>query len=231
MRHRVKGRKLKRTHSHRLATLRSLATSLLRHKRIKTTVAKAKEARSFVEPLITKAKNDSVHARRYVAAQINDRDIVKELFGDIVTKVGERPGGYTRVVKLGRRKGDAAELAILELVDYSDVNLEKAKSKEEEKSEKKAGKKEGKVKAKKEEVVEEAEVVEETVEEKKEEKEKKPKAKAKKTTKKAKSSETAEKKEPKTKTAKKKAAAKGEKKTTSKKTTAKKSSSKKKKEE
>lgn len=164
MRHRVKGRKLKRTHSHRLATLRTLAVSLLRHKRIKTTVAKAKETRSFVEPIITKAKNDSVHARRYVAAQINDKDVVKELFNDVAVKVGDRPGGYTRIVKLGRRKGDAAELAILELVDYSDINLEKAKSKQAEKSEKQEEKKEKKKVGKKEEKVEEANLIEETTE-------------------------------------------------------------------
>ncbi|MFA3782859.1 50S ribosomal protein L17 [Melioribacteraceae bacterium 4301-Me] len=170
MRHKVKGRKLKRTHSHRLATLRAIATSLLRHKRIKTTLAKAKEARTFVEPLITKAKNDSVHSRRYVASQIKDKSIVKELFSDIVTKIGNRPGGYTRIVKLGRRKGDAAELAFLELVDYGEINLEKAKNRQTEKTEKaeqnKQEKKDDtKVENKKEELIEEANVVEETVQE------------------------------------------------------------------
>ncbi len=121
MRHRVKGRKLKRTSSHRLATLRSLAASLLKHKKIKTTVAKAKELKKFIEPLVTKAKNDTIHARRLVSAEINDRKIVSELFGDIVTKIGDRPGGYTRVVRLGQRKGDAAEMAIIELVDFSGI--------------------------------------------------------------------------------------------------------------
>lgn len=134
MRHRVKGRKLKRTSEHRRATLRNLASSLLKHKKIKTTVAKAKELRSFVEPLITKAKTDSVAARRFVASEIQDRNLLKELFNDIVAKIGDRPGGYTRIVRLGQRKGDAAELALIELVDYSGIVKPKApkKSKEEE---------------------------------------------------------------------------------------------------
>ncbi len=129
MRHRVKGRKLGRTSSHRHATLRALATSLLKHKKITTTVAKAKELRGFVEPLITKAKTDSVHARRYVSDQIKDRSVVKELFGDIIAKIGERAGGYTRVVLLGQRKGDGAELAIIELVDFSGIVKPKAPKK------------------------------------------------------------------------------------------------------
>lgn len=130
MRHRVKGRKLKRTSSHRRATLIALATALLKHKKIKTTIAKAKELRTFVEPIITKAKTDSVAARRYVYNDIKDRDLIKELFGDIVAKIGDRPGGYTRIVKLGQRKGDAAELAIIELVDYSGIVKPKAPKKE-----------------------------------------------------------------------------------------------------
>lgn len=129
MRHRVKGRKLKRTASHRLALLRSLATSLLKHKKISTTVAKAKELRRFVEPLITKAKTDSVHARRYVSDQIKDREVVKGLFSDIISKIGERAGGYTRVVRLGQRKGDGAELALIELVDFSGIVKPKAPKK------------------------------------------------------------------------------------------------------
>ncbi|NMB81313.1 MAG: 50S ribosomal protein L17, partial [Ignavibacteria bacterium] len=100
----------------------------------RTTVAKAKELRSFVEPLITKAKTDSVASRRFVATQIHDRSILKELFNDIVAKIGDRPGGYTRIVKVGQRKGDAAELAFIELVDYSGIVKPKApkKAKEEE---------------------------------------------------------------------------------------------------
>ncbi len=121
MRHRVKGRKLNRTASHRVATLRALATALLREKKIRTTLAKAKETRVFVEPIITRAKNDSVAARRIVAKDIRDKEVVKELFNEIIPKIGDRPGGYTRVVKLGHRLGDAAEMAIIELVDYNDV--------------------------------------------------------------------------------------------------------------
>ncbi len=94
MRHRVKGRKLKRTSEHKLATLRNLATSLLKHKKIKTTVAKAKELRTFVEPLITKAKVDSIASRRYVAREIKDKSVVKELFTEIIQKIGDRPGSF-----------------------------------------------------------------------------------------------------------------------------------------
>ncbi|MBZ0179546.1 MAG: 50S ribosomal protein L17 [Melioribacteraceae bacterium] len=126
MRHKVKGRKLGRTASHRTATLRSLATALFRHKKIKTTLAKAKQAKIFIEPLITRAKVDSVANRRYVARHINDKKIVQELFGEIIEKIGDRPGGYLRIVKLGQRLGDAAEMAILELVDFSDAAPRKA---------------------------------------------------------------------------------------------------------
>jgi len=126
MRHSVKGRKLGRTASHRSALLNALTTSLLKHKRIRTTEAKAKEARTFIEKLITKAKKNDLHARRQVLALINDKDVVKELFSEIIPKIGERPGGYTRVVKLGNRNGDAAPMAILELVDYNDVANKKA---------------------------------------------------------------------------------------------------------
>src|SRR5213593_2166735 len=114
MRHRKSGRKLKRTASHRKATLIALSTALLRHKKIRTTVAKAKETRMVVEKMITRAKNavstegekKNIHARRQIARSIKDRDVVKELFGEIAAKVANRPGGYTRVVKLGQRHGD-----------------------------------------------------------------------------------------------------------------------------
>jgi large subunit ribosomal protein L17 len=121
MRHRVKGRKLGRTASHRKATLTALATSLLKHKRIKTTLAKAKETRGFVEKLITKAKKDDLHAKKMIIDVIKDKEVVKELFAEIIPKIGDRPGGYTRVIKLGNRLGDAASMAIIELVDYNDV--------------------------------------------------------------------------------------------------------------
>lgn len=144
MRHNVKGRKLGRTASHRAALLNSLATSLLKHKRIKTTEAKAKEARTFVEKLITKAKKNDLHVKRQVMAVVNDKEVFKELFSEIIPKIGERPGGYTRVVKLGNRIGDAAPMAILELVDYNDVANKKAeeqKEKRELKAKEKADKK------------------------------------------------------------------------------------------
>jgi large subunit ribosomal protein L17 len=135
MRHLKSGRKLGRTHSHRRATLSALSVSLIRHKKIRTTTAKAKEARSVVEKLITRAKRavqregdgkvKDVHARRQVFAFLRDREAVTTLFNEIVGKVGERPGGYTRVVKLGRRQGDGAEVSVLELVDYN-IGQEKA---------------------------------------------------------------------------------------------------------
>lgn len=129
MRHRKVGRKLKRTKSHRRATLSALCTALILHKRIETTLAKAKEARRFVEKLITRAKKvqanengsnaKGVSARREVFAFLRNKAAVSVLFKDIAQKVASRPGGYTRVVKLGRRLGDAAEIAVLELVDFN----------------------------------------------------------------------------------------------------------------
>jgi len=97
--------------------LRNLATSLFRHGRIETTVAKAKELRSFAEPLITKAKRGDLHARRLVARTIQDREVLKKLFDEIGPRYADRPGGYTRVVHLGHRTGDAADMAIIELVE------------------------------------------------------------------------------------------------------------------
>ena len=167
MKHGVKGRKLSRTHSHRAALMNALATSLLKYKRIKTTLAKAKEARKHVEALITKARKNDLHSRRHVMRFVNDKEVVKELFNEVVPKIGERPGGYTRVIKLGNRMGDAASMAILELVDYNDVITKKA----EEHKQKREAKKEAKGKAKRE---------EKEVEEVVEEKESKPKKKKKK---------------------------------------------------
>ena len=163
MRHRVKGRKLNRTASHRAALMNSLATSLFKQKRIKTTLAKAKEARSFVETLITKAKKNDLHAKRQIMSVIHDKEVVKEIFGEIVPKIADRPGGYTRVIKLGQRHGDAAELAILELVDYNDVATAKAEAQKE----KRKAKADAKKKSEKEQITEEAQVLEETPEEKK----------------------------------------------------------------
>ena len=162
MRHRVKGRKLGRTASHRKATLIALATALLKHKRIKTTLAKAKETRGFVEKLITKAKKGDLHAHKQVMDVIKDKETVKELFSEIVQKIGDRPGGYTRVVKLGNRLGDAAQMAIIELVDYNDIITAKAEERKEEKEVKAKEKKE----AKESEAIEDAQFVEDSAKEK-----------------------------------------------------------------
>lgn len=167
MRHRVKGRKLGRTASHRTALMKALTTSLLKHKRIKTTEAKAKEARTFIEKLITKAKKNDLHSMRQVMTVINDHDVVKELFSDIIPKIGDRPGGYTRVIKLGHRAGDAAAMAILELVDYNDIANQKAEERKERRDLKAAEKAETeKQEVAEEQVVEEAKVVEEPAEKK-----------------------------------------------------------------
>ena len=117
MRHRIKGRKLGRTASHRRATLRNMVTSLFRHGRIETTTAKAKELRPYAERLITLAKRGDLHARRLAATKVQDREVLGTLFNDIGPRFSERPGGYTRVLKLGARKGDAAEMSLIELVD------------------------------------------------------------------------------------------------------------------
>lgn len=120
MRHARKGYKLGRTSAHRKATLAALAGALIRHKRIRTTLTKAKAARSFVEPLITRARVDSTHNRREVFSQLRDKYAVTSLFNEVAARVGDRPGGYTRIVKLGQRSGDGAEMAIIELVDFNE---------------------------------------------------------------------------------------------------------------
>jgi len=117
MRHRKKGRQLSRSPSHRKATLRNMVTALFRHERIETTQAKAKELRPYAERLITQARTDDVHHRRLVAKKIQDREVLGKLFDEIAPRYAERPGGYTRILKLGHRKGDAADMALIELVD------------------------------------------------------------------------------------------------------------------
>ncbi len=117
MRHRKKGRALSRTASHKKATLRNMATALFQHERIETTMAKAKELRPFIERLITLGRRGDLHARRLVGRHITDREILGKLFDDIAPRFTERPGGYTRILKLGTRRGDAAEMALIELVD------------------------------------------------------------------------------------------------------------------
>jgi large subunit ribosomal protein L17 len=117
VRHRKKGRQLSRTRTHRAATLRNLATSLFRHERIETTTAKAKELRPYAERLITLARRGDLHARRLAGQKIQDRDVLGKLFDDIAPRYTERPGGYTRILKLGNRRGDAAEMSLIELVN------------------------------------------------------------------------------------------------------------------
>ena len=125
MRHNKKFNHLSRTASHRSSMLANMATSLIMHKRITTTLAKAKALKKYVEPLITRSKNDTTTSRRVVFRYLQDKYAVKELFGTIAAKVADRPGGYTRVIKLGLRQGDAAEIAFIELVDF-DENMAKA---------------------------------------------------------------------------------------------------------
>ena len=157
MRHGVHGRKLKRTSAHKKALLRNLATSLLKHKRIHTTLAKAKELREFVEPIITKARKGDLHNQRLIMDSIKDKEVVKELLSEIVTTIGDRKGGYTRIVRIGNRRGDGAEAAMIELVDYNAVMNEKAKENHETKQKAKDAKEEQKRRN-----VEEAQVLEET---------------------------------------------------------------------
>ena len=120
MRHRKKFNHLSRKAAHRKAMLSNMANSLILHKRIQTTVAKAKALRSYVEPLITKAKDDSTHSRRVVFSYLKDKYAVTELFREVAAKVDQRPGGYTRIIKTGNRLGDNADMCIIELVDYNE---------------------------------------------------------------------------------------------------------------
>ena len=121
MRHGKKFNHLGRKAAHRKAMLANMACSLIEHKRIKTTLAKAKALRLYVEPLITKSKNDTTHSRRTVFSYLKQKEAVTELFGDVATKIADRPGGYTRILKLGNRLGDNAQMAFIELVDYNET--------------------------------------------------------------------------------------------------------------
>jgi len=125
MRHNKKFNHLGRTASHRSAMLANMACSLIMHKRITTTLAKAKALKKYVEPLITRSKEDTTNSRRVVFRYLQNKQAITELFGEISTKVADRPGGYTRVIKLGSRLGDAASMAFIELVDF-DENMAKA---------------------------------------------------------------------------------------------------------
>lgn len=121
MRHGKKFNHLGRKAAHRKALLHNLATALITHKRITTTLAKAKALRIFVEPLVTKAKSNTTHSRRVVFSYLQNKDAITELFGPIAEKVGDRPGGYVRVIRTGFRKGDGAEMAMIEFVDFNEV--------------------------------------------------------------------------------------------------------------
>ena len=125
MRHGKKFNHLGRTADHRRAMLANMAISLIMHKRITTTLAKAKALKKYVEPLITRSKDDSTNSRRVVFSYLQNKEALKELFGPVAQKVGDRPGGYTRVIKLGSRQGDQADIAFIELVDFDD-NMAKA---------------------------------------------------------------------------------------------------------
>lgn len=129
MRHNRKNNHLSRTASHRKAMLSNMACSLIEHKRINTTVAKAKALRIFVEPLITKSKQDSTHSRRTVFSTLQSKEAVTELFREVAPKVMSRPGGYTRIIKTGFRQGDGAETAMIELVDFNEIYGNESSSK------------------------------------------------------------------------------------------------------
>lgn len=121
MRHGKKVNHLGRTSAHRKALMRNLAIALVTHKRINTTLAKAKALRTFIEPLITKAKDNTTHSRRVVFSYLQNKEAITELFGPIAAKVGARPGGYIRVIKTGFRRGDGSEMAMIELVDFNEI--------------------------------------------------------------------------------------------------------------
>ncbi|NJW53975.1 50S ribosomal protein L17 [Salinimicrobium oceani] len=130
MRHGKKINHLGRQTAHRKAMLANMACSLIEHKRINTTVAKAKALKQFVEPLVTKSKEDTTHNRRLVFSKLRDKEAISELFREIAPKVGDRPGGYTRIIKLGNRLGDNADMALIELVDYNEIyNVNKPEKK------------------------------------------------------------------------------------------------------
>ena len=129
MRHGCKVNHLSRTHAHRVAMLSNMATSLILHKRIETTVAKAKALRVYVEPIINRSKEDTTHNRRIVFSYLHSKEAVNELFREVSQKVASRPGGYTRILKTGIRHGDNSEMAIIELVDYNENMLKESTAK------------------------------------------------------------------------------------------------------
>lgn len=170
MRHGKKIKKLGRTHSHRIALMSNMAISLIQHKRITTTLQKAKALRIYVEPLITKSKTDTTHSRRTVFSYLKDKETVAILFREVSEKVADRPGGYTRIVKLANRLGDNAEMAIIELVDYNDVYTKGAATAEKKTTRRRGGGKKKTVAAPEAEVVSEVEVADKSEETKEVEK-------------------------------------------------------------
>jgi large subunit ribosomal protein L17 len=143
MKHRVVGRRLDRTTEHRTAMLRNLVTSLLEHEKIKTTTPKAKELKRFADKIITLGKKGTAHSRRVAARDVRDTTILEKLFGDVAVRFKTRPGGYTRIIRVGRRAGDNADMAVIELVDRKKgaaegEGTEKVEAKAEKKAEKKA---------------------------------------------------------------------------------------------
>ena len=166
MRHGKKINHLGRTDSHRKAMLANMASSLIEHKRIVTTLAKAKALRTYVEPILTKSKNDTTHSRRTVFALLQNKEVVSTLFREVAEKIANRPGGYTRIVKLGNRLGDNASMAIVELVDFNTVYGAEAKVEKKSTRRRGSGSKAKKADDAKEEVkAEEAVVVEDKAEE------------------------------------------------------------------
>jgi len=168
MRHGVKNNHLGRTTPHRKALLRNLSIALIEHKRIVTTLAKAKALRIFIEPLLTKSKTDTTHQRRIVFSYLQNNDALKELFSVVNSKIANRPGGYTRIIKLERRLGDAADMAMIELVDFNEVyNVKTVVGEEKKKTRRGRPSKKAEPKAKVEEVEEvvEAPVAETTTDE------------------------------------------------------------------
>ena len=164
MRHNKKFNHLSRTASHRAAMLANMSVSLIKHKRITTTVAKAKALRMYVEPLLTKSKDDTTHSRRVVFSYLQDKYAIQELFGQIAAKIADRPGGYTRIIKLGARKSDGSEMCFIELVDF-DENMLKTSGKKKARTRrggKKAAAKAEEAPVAEEAAVEEAPVAEET---------------------------------------------------------------------
>ena len=172
MRHGKKINHLSRKTAHRSAMLSNMACSLIEHKRINTTLAKAKALRKYVEPLITKSKEDTTHNRRVVFRYLRDKDASSVLFRDVAPKINNRPGGYTRIIKLNNRLGDNAEMAMIELVDFNELLTKDQTTKK--KSRRRGGKKSSNATAKVLESIEEAVIVEETPAEVKEVKSEKP---------------------------------------------------------